>query len=102
VEYATTVNDLLHIHTDLRSLFADDAVTAGFDKVGEGLTLSSTHFAAYQEAAENGCGDRPIGGIRVVCGIWCGEQVPCCGAVFARHSAVKAGTEDERRSVPGT
>jgi hypothetical protein len=51
-EYETTVNDLLHIHTDLRSFFPDDAVTAGFDKVGEGLTLSSAHFTAYQEAAE--------------------------------------------------
>jgi hypothetical protein len=52
LEYETTVKDLLHIHTDLSSLFPDDAVTAGFDKVGEGLTLSAAHFAAYQEAAE--------------------------------------------------
>jgi hypothetical protein len=51
-EFETTVNDLLHIHTDLRSLFPEDAVTAGFDKVGEGLTLSAAHFAAYQTAAE--------------------------------------------------
>lgn len=36
-EYEATVNDLLHIHTDLRSLFPEDAVTSGFDKVGEGL-----------------------------------------------------------------
>ncbi len=52
LEYETTVNDLLHIHTDLRSFFPDDAVTSGFDKVGEGLTLSAAHFSAYQEAAE--------------------------------------------------
>lgn len=52
VEYETTVNDLLHIHTDLASLFPEDAVMAGFDKVGEGLTLSGAHFAAYQAAAE--------------------------------------------------
>jgi hypothetical protein len=52
LEYETTVKDLLHIHTDLSSLFPEDAVTAGFDKVGEGLTLSAAHFAAYQEAAE--------------------------------------------------
>ncbi len=52
VEYETTVNDLLHIRTDLRSFFPDDAVTSGFDKVGEGLTLSAAHFAAYQNAAE--------------------------------------------------
>ena len=52
VEYETTVNDLLHIHTDLQSLFPEDAVTAGFDKVGDGLTLSAAHFAAYQAAAD--------------------------------------------------
>jgi hypothetical protein len=57
VEYETTVNDLLHIHADLSSVFPDDAVTAGFDKVGEGLTLSATHFAAYQEAAEKALAD---------------------------------------------
>lgn len=51
-EYEATVNDLLHLHTDLLSLFPEDAVTAGFDKVGEGLTLSAAHFAAYQAAAE--------------------------------------------------
>ena len=51
-EYETTVNDLLHIHTDLHSFFPDDSVTDGFDKVGDGLTLSAAHFAAYQEAAE--------------------------------------------------
>lgn len=51
-EYETTVNDLLHIRTNLRSFFPEDAVTAGFDKVGEGLTLSGVHFAAYQAAAE--------------------------------------------------
>lgn len=51
-EYETTVNDLLHIHTDLRSFFPDDAITSGFDKVGEGLTLSAAHFTAYQAAAE--------------------------------------------------
>lgn len=52
LEYEMTVNDLLHIHTDLRSFFPDDAVTAGFDKVGEGLTLSAAHFTAYQAGAE--------------------------------------------------
>ena len=51
-EFEATVNDLLHIHTDLRSFFPEDAVTAGFDKVGEGLTLSAAHFTAYQAAAE--------------------------------------------------
>ena len=51
-EYEATVNDLLHTHLGLRSLFPDDAEKGGFDKVGEGLTLSAAHFAAYQEVAE--------------------------------------------------
>lgn len=51
-EYENTVSDLLHIKCDLKGMFRDDAVTAGFDKVGEGLTLSATHFARYQEAAD--------------------------------------------------
>lgn len=51
-EYETALNDLLNIRTDLRSLFPEDAITSGFDKVGEGLTLSAAHFAAYQAAAE--------------------------------------------------
>jgi hypothetical protein len=56
-EYQNTVSDLLHIHCDLTGLFPDDAVTAGFDKVGEGLTLSATHFARYQEAADKALAD---------------------------------------------
>ncbi len=56
-EYESTVCDLLHIKCDLKSLFPDDAITAGFDKVGEGLTLSATHFARYQEAAEKALAD---------------------------------------------
>jgi Protein of unknown function (DUF1592)/Protein of unknown function (DUF1588)/Protein of unknown function (DUF1585)/Protein of unknown function (DUF1587)/Protein of unknown function (DUF1595)/Planctomycete cytochrome C len=51
-EYEATVNDLLHTHLGLRALFPDDAEKGGFDKVGEGLTLSADHFAAYQEVAE--------------------------------------------------
>jgi hypothetical protein len=51
-EYENTIADLLHIKCDLKMLFPEDAVSAGFDKVGEGLTLSATHFARYQEAAE--------------------------------------------------
>jgi hypothetical protein len=56
-EYENTVCDLLHIKCDLKNLFPEDSVTAGFDKVGEGLTLSSTHFARYQEAAEKALAD---------------------------------------------
>jgi len=56
-EYENTLHDILHIECDLKGLFPDDAVTAGFDKVGEGLTLSATHFAGYQEAAEQALAD---------------------------------------------
>jgi hypothetical protein len=51
-EYENTLNDLLAIRVRVRDLFPDDAVTAGFDKVGEGLTLSAAHFEAYQAAAD--------------------------------------------------
>ena len=61
-EYENTVNDLLHIKCDLKGLFPDDAVTAGFDKVGEGLTLSATHFARYQEAAEKALAEAIVRG----------------------------------------
>jgi Protein of unknown function (DUF1592)/Protein of unknown function (DUF1588)/Protein of unknown function (DUF1587)/Protein of unknown function (DUF1585)/Protein of unknown function (DUF1595)/Planctomycete cytochrome C len=65
-EYENTVNDLLHIKCDLKGLFPEDAVTAGFDKVGEGLTLSATHFARYQEAAEKALAEAIVhaGGLR--------------------------------------
>lgn len=56
-EYENTVTELLHIKCELKSLFPEDAATAGFDKVGEGLTLSATHFARYQEAAEKALAD---------------------------------------------
>lgn len=56
-EYENTVADLLHIKCDLKGLFPEEAATAGFDKVGEGLTLSATHFARYQEAAEKALAD---------------------------------------------
>ena len=56
-EYENTVCDLLHIKCDLKGLFPEDAVSAGFDKVGDGLTLSATHFARYQEAADKALAD---------------------------------------------
>lgn len=55
-EYENTLTDLLGIPCEVAGLFPDDAVTAGFDKVGEGLTLSATHFARYQEAADKALG----------------------------------------------
>jgi len=51
-EYENTVKDLLQINVPLAELFPDDATTDGFDKVGAGLTLSASHFEAYQLAAE--------------------------------------------------
>lgn len=51
-EYENTVKDLLQINVSLAELFPDDASTDGFDKVGAGLTLSASHFEAYQLAAD--------------------------------------------------
>lgn len=51
-EYENTINDLLAIKVSLKDLFPDDAVTAGFDKVGAGLSLSAAHLEAYQAAAD--------------------------------------------------
>lgn len=66
-EYENTVSDLLHIKCDLQGFFPEDAVTAGFDKVGEGLTLSATHFARYQEAAEKALAEAIVhaGGLQI-------------------------------------
>jgi hypothetical protein len=51
-EYENTVKDLLQINVALAELFPDDAITDGFDKVGAGLTMSASHFEAYQLAAD--------------------------------------------------
>lgn len=51
-EYEHTLRELLHVETDLKDLFPEDATTEGFQKVSEGLSLSSVHFVRYQEAAE--------------------------------------------------
>jgi len=51
-EYENTVKDLLQINASLAELFPDDATTDGFDKVGAGLTMSASHFEAYQLAAD--------------------------------------------------
>ncbi len=56
-EYENTLHDLLHIETELKDLFPDDALTAGFDKVGEGLSFSPVHFARYQDAVEKALTD---------------------------------------------
>jgi hypothetical protein len=57
VEYENTLNDLLHIKTELKDLFPEDAQTSHFDKVGESLSFSPVHFARYQEAADKALTD---------------------------------------------
>ncbi len=57
VEYENTLRDLLGVETDLKDLFPEDATTEGFQKVSEGLSLSSVHFARYQEAADKALAD---------------------------------------------
>ena len=56
-EYENTLRELLGVETELKELFPEDASTAGFDKVSEGLTLSPVHFARYQQAAQKALED---------------------------------------------
>ena len=69
IEYENTLRDLLHVETDLKDLFPEDATTAGFQKVSEGLSLSSVHFARYQEAADKALSDviptKPFSALKV-------------------------------------
>ncbi len=51
VEYENTVRDLLGVRTDLQALLPEDGKAHGFDKVSEGLDLSSSHLQRYLEAA---------------------------------------------------
>lgn len=52
VEYNNTLCDLLGIEVDLKPLFPEDDVVAGFDNVGSGLQITRIHQEHYLEAAE--------------------------------------------------
>lgn len=51
VEYENTVRDLLGVRTELQALLPEDGKAHGFDKVSEGLDLSSAHLQRYMDAA---------------------------------------------------
>jgi len=51
VEYEHTLQDLLGVRTELKSLLPEDGKAHGFDTVGEALDLSPVHLQRYMEAA---------------------------------------------------
>lgn len=51
VEYEHTLQDLLGVRTELKSLLPEDGKAHGFDKVGEALDLSPVHLQRYMDAA---------------------------------------------------
>ena len=52
VEYENTLRDLLGTHVHVRDLLPEDGIAAGFDTVGAGLEVSSTHLVRYQRAID--------------------------------------------------
>ncbi|QDV27322.1 DUF1592 domain-containing protein [Aureliella helgolandensis] len=52
VEYENTIHDLFNIQLPLQHLLPQDASTAGFDNVGEGLVLSPETIRAYLKTSE--------------------------------------------------
>jgi hypothetical protein len=51
VEYENTVRELLGINTDLAEMLPEDGSIQGFDKVGDGLSISTILMERYLEAA---------------------------------------------------
>lgn len=51
-EIQNTVNDLFHINLDLKHLLPEDSITAGFDNVGEGMSISTELMQSYMEFAD--------------------------------------------------
>lgn len=54
-EYIHTVEDILGVHVD-PARFPPDPATAGFDRVGAGLSFSPLHFEIYARAARDVAG----------------------------------------------
>ncbi|MBS0262901.1 MAG: DUF1592 domain-containing protein, partial [Planctomycetes bacterium] len=52
LEYNNTLNDLLGVTIDIRSILPEDEIVAGFDNVGAGLQITRIHQERYLEAAE--------------------------------------------------
>lgn len=51
-EYENTIRDLLGVHVDVKELLPEDALSHGFDNIGEALNLSAVHLQRYLDAAE--------------------------------------------------
>ncbi len=56
-EYQNSLQDLLGIATDVRSLLPEDNVVAGFDKASGGLEVSATHLVRFQHAIDKALAD---------------------------------------------
>jgi hypothetical protein len=52
-EYARSVEELLGVHVDVRSMLPADVATDGFDNVAEALRVSPTHLEQYIVAARD-------------------------------------------------
>lgn len=50
-EYENTLQDMLGVRTDLKTLLPEDGKAFGFDNVGEALDLSPVHMQRYMDAA---------------------------------------------------
>lgn len=51
IEYENTVRELLGVHVDLAEMLPEDGTIQGFDKVGDGLSISTILMERYLEAA---------------------------------------------------
>ncbi len=51
IEYENSVRELLGVNIDLAELLPEDGAVQGFDKVGEGLSISTILMERYLEAA---------------------------------------------------
>jgi hypothetical protein len=51
VEYENTLHDLLGVRTQIQTMLPEDGKAHGFDKVSEGLDLSSSHLQRYIDSA---------------------------------------------------
>ncbi len=54
IEYENTVRELLGVNVDLAEMLPEDGSVQGFDKVGDGLSISAILMERYLEAANTG------------------------------------------------
>ena len=51
-ELQNTVNDLFHVELNLKHLLPEDSLTAGFDNIGEGMSISTELMQSYLDFAD--------------------------------------------------